>query len=235
MDIHNNVRYRRLKTIIKEAAKAWRVNLSNYNLDDITAYKTVGDNLNGVFDNVPEPYTPFVRSNVYEVYEIPYVGNNKTSKEFGRFLLIAYCPDSNVDEYLFLRLKTFMRGNYIDAAFRYVGLFKVKFLSQYQVSIRKFDSSGAHDFKSDKIFDYYKTRYSAYLKHYRENSSQRTNGHANYYKPSSKTKQKIYGNRKKKWGPLISSLRDENHNPAKRWGGKICQNIIFNVVKARSH
>ena len=190
--IHNNVRYRRLKTIIKEVARVYSINLAEYNTEDITAYETTGKNLSGTFENVSEPYTPFVHNNKYEVYEIPHIGNNKTSKEFGKFLMIAYCPDSNVDEYLVLRLKTFMRGNYIDAAFHFIGLFKVTFLSSYKVNVRKFDSSGAHDYKYKDKFDCFKTRYSAYLGHYRENSALRTIGRSNYFKPCARSRQRIY-------------------------------------------
>jgi hypothetical protein len=98
--LHKRVHYRRIKEIFREIGNYEGFNLNNYNLDKMTVYETVGENLKGknVSYNIVDNNSCWVKDNRYEIYEAPSAYNNQNSP-FGEFLFLAY--NKSFDYYLF--------------------------------------------------------------------------------------------------------------------------------------
>jgi len=100
LPLKDRAHFRRIREVISEIAKCENINILNYDLCDIQAYDTMGENLKGknVSYNTEGNYSCWVGNNNYEMFEVPAKGNRKKSP-YGDFLFLAI--NKNYDYYLF--------------------------------------------------------------------------------------------------------------------------------------
>jgi len=98
--LHKRTHFRRTREIMTEIGKYEGFNMNDYDLFNIRAYETVGENLKGknVSYNIQGGYSCWVKDNKYEMFEVPSKSNRKGSP-YGEFLFLAY--NKSFQYYLF--------------------------------------------------------------------------------------------------------------------------------------
>lgn len=90
--LHKRVHWRRIKQILKEISEYEKINLADYDLEHITCYETVGNNLKGktVSSSATYKESIWVSNNHYEIFEVPSKSNHEKFNFCGNFIFLAY-------------------------------------------------------------------------------------------------------------------------------------------------
>ena len=97
--LHKRTHFRRLRELSESIMKYEGLDISQYNLFNIRCYEAYGRDLKGrnVFFNTSGSESFIVSGSkknpaIYEVYEIPHIGNTKGSP-IGKFFFLMYFKD----------------------------------------------------------------------------------------------------------------------------------------------
>lgn len=100
LPLHKITHFRRMREVLIELAKKEKININDYDLNNIRCYREHGNALNGnnvTFANIPTHRSCFASSIYFNMYEIPHK-SNKVPYE-GKYLFLAQSP--TYDFYLF--------------------------------------------------------------------------------------------------------------------------------------
>ncbi len=89
--LHKRIHYRRVREAITELAEYEGFNPSDYDLENMKVYETIGENLKGknVKYNIGKERSCWVYDNWYDFVEVPSI-KNKPGSPYGDFLFFAY-------------------------------------------------------------------------------------------------------------------------------------------------
>lgn len=105
--LHKRIHYRRVREAIAEIAEYEGISPSNYDMERMTVYETVGENLKGnnVTYNISNGRSCWVYDNWYDFVEVPSV-LNKPGSPYGDFLFFAY--NSSFQYHLFGKMRVIL-------------------------------------------------------------------------------------------------------------------------------
>ena len=167
--LHKATHFRRLRAVINAMAKKANVNISKYNLENMTCYRTNGENMlgkNTELRNFKNVYSCFVADNDYEIYECPNFRNKE--KGIGNFLMIAHNTSFNYWMMIIMDYKVTVKNNKTYVKVIYDTKFNAGYISykdDSNIRIQSFDhpralNLGANHF--DHYFDIEFNREEAY-------------------------------------------------------------------------
>ena len=139
--LHKTTHFRRLREVIKELTKKAKIDVTKYNLEKITCYRSEGTSLMGKNVRTLKAQRDrccFVWDNDYEIYECPRTTNKLP--DIGEFLMIAHNTDFDYWMVVILNynLETKQNKSYVNVTYnpKYIGY--VMYKSKENIIVQDF-------------------------------------------------------------------------------------------------
>lgn len=109
--LQNGAHFRVIRSMLRDLANQELINLSEYDCQNICVFKVCGYDYrekNVIFTNTYNNESCFVTDNLYEIIEVPYIHNQRSSC-YGKFLTLAhnvtvYTDGTGADRYFLIKL-----------------------------------------------------------------------------------------------------------------------------------